>query len=414
MSKIIRLTAANVKRLRAVEIKPDGSVVIIGGRNGAGKSSCLDSIAYALGGKREVPAEPIRRGEKSAEIVVETDDLVVKRRFTAKGTHLEVTDRDGIVLKSPQTILDRLVGSLSFDPLAFSRMAPGEQLETLKSLVGLDFAELDQRRQTAYDNRRAVNRELKAAEARLAEMPRHEDAPEAEVSVAELARELERRQMVNSENAELRRDLKMRREEARGIKEEIEQLEARLARLKTELEAKVEEGRRLAAEVNDLQDEDVNEIRGKITSAEEENRKFRENEAHRSLQIEINRLANESQKLSDTILAVASEKAKAVADANMPIGGLGLGEDGVTLNNLPLEQASSSEQLRASVAIGLAMHSDLRVLLIRDGSLLDEDSMKMIATMAKRADSQIWLEVVNPDDPTAVIIEDGMIQDAKQ
>jgi recombinational DNA repair ATPase RecF len=39
-NKIIRLTAENVKRLVAVEIQPDpqDNLVIIGGRNAAGKS----------------------------------------------------------------------------------------------------------------------------------------------------------------------------------------------------------------------------------------------------------------------------------------------------------------------------------------------------------------------------------------
>ena len=42
--KIVELRAENVKKLRAVQIKPDGSLVVIGGQNGAGKTSVLDSI----------------------------------------------------------------------------------------------------------------------------------------------------------------------------------------------------------------------------------------------------------------------------------------------------------------------------------------------------------------------------------
>ena len=37
--KIVRLTAENIKRLVAVEITPDGNVVQITGKNGAGKTS---------------------------------------------------------------------------------------------------------------------------------------------------------------------------------------------------------------------------------------------------------------------------------------------------------------------------------------------------------------------------------------
>lgn len=48
--KIIRLDAANVKRLKAVEITPDGTLQVVTGANGAGKSSVLDAIWLALGG----------------------------------------------------------------------------------------------------------------------------------------------------------------------------------------------------------------------------------------------------------------------------------------------------------------------------------------------------------------------------
>jgi hypothetical protein len=96
----------------------------------------------------------------------------------------------------------------------------------------------------------------------------------------------------------------------------------------------------------------------------------------------------------------------------MPVTGLGLSEDGVTLNGLPLDQASAAEQLRVSVAIGIAMNPRLRVLLLRDASLLDRDSLALLADMAKAAGAQVWLERVEDDSATAVVIEDGMVKEA--
>jgi len=58
--KIIALEAENVKHLRVVNIQPDGSLVIIGGDNAAGKTCVLDSIEYALNGASAIPAKPIR------------------------------------------------------------------------------------------------------------------------------------------------------------------------------------------------------------------------------------------------------------------------------------------------------------------------------------------------------------------
>lgn len=99
---------------RAVRIAPSPSgAVVIKGENGAGKSSVLDSIAYALGGEKLCPPQVIRKGARSATVRVDVGDLVVTRKWTAGGSRLEVV---GTKYQSPQAILDRLVGSLSFDP----------------------------------------------------------------------------------------------------------------------------------------------------------------------------------------------------------------------------------------------------------------------------------------------------------
>ena len=61
--KITALEAENVKRVKAVALEPapDG-LTVIGGRNGQGKTTVLDAIAWALGGERYRPSEPHRDG----------------------------------------------------------------------------------------------------------------------------------------------------------------------------------------------------------------------------------------------------------------------------------------------------------------------------------------------------------------
>ena len=57
--KIVSLQAENIKKLVAVEIKPDGNMVQITGKNGHGKTSVLDAIWWALAGLSNVQAVPI-------------------------------------------------------------------------------------------------------------------------------------------------------------------------------------------------------------------------------------------------------------------------------------------------------------------------------------------------------------------
>src|SRR5688500_9341273 len=121
--RVVRLQAESVKRIRAVDISPSGAVVTIRGKNAQGKSSVLDSIQYALGGKGAAPPRVIRDGETEAVVVLELEDLVVERRWSSNDrSTLEVRSKEGAKYSSPQAMLDRLVGDLSFDPLAFLRL----------------------------------------------------------------------------------------------------------------------------------------------------------------------------------------------------------------------------------------------------------------------------------------------------
>lgn len=409
---IVRLTAENLKRLRAVTIEPDGNLVVLGGRNGQGKTSVLDAIEYALGGRPRV-AEPVRRGADHAEVVCDLGELIVRRRFTAGGgTSLEVTTRDGLRYTSPQAVLDKLVGTLTFDPLAFARMGPWDQRVTLQQLVGLDFAELDKRRAAAFTERTMVNREEKAAAARLAAAPFHADAPAGPVSVADLSNAMTAALKQNAANDAVRRSAVDA--EARYAKRarRIAELERELAAARAELDVAAAERAAASHAAACVVDDDLEPLQCAIASADETNAKVRANRQRAELEAEHAGKVEASEELTREIAAIDEQKAAAIAAAKMPIAGLGFADGGVTLNDLPMEQASAAEQLRVSVAIGLAANPKLRVLLIRDASLLDTDSLRLVGEMAAAAGAQVWLERVENDAATTVVIDDGMVQEA--
>lgn len=61
--KINKLEIENVKRIKAVKIEPTkNGLTIVGGNNNQGKTSVLDSIAWALGGDRYKPSNATREG----------------------------------------------------------------------------------------------------------------------------------------------------------------------------------------------------------------------------------------------------------------------------------------------------------------------------------------------------------------
>lgn len=429
--KIVSLTASNVKRLRAVEIKPDGAVVVIGGRNEAGKTSVLDSIAAALGGAKLCPKVPIRTGETSAEAKVKLDNgLVITRRWTLSGSTLHVETKDGARYRKPQAMLDELVGRLTFDPLQFSRDEPRKQLATLQDLAGVDLTELEGQRAHAFDERKNAKRMLSAETARLEGMAHHEDAPAEPVSVDKLMEELERRRGVNDANERAGRQVESdtkRLTTELGVAQSREQtLAAEVAQLRQDLEAA--EGELREAEqarvdahaslekmlreaeqaLGSLVDEETDDLVAEIRGAEAVNRKVTDN-AQRANQVDIvDDLAKTIQGMNEQIAYYDAERELAISTAKFPVDGLGLGEDGVTFNGLPLEQASGAQKLRISVAMGIALNPELRILLIRDGSLLDESSLAMVAQMAEDADAQVWIERVG-EGGASVVIEDGAV-----
>ena len=61
--KINTLQIENIKRVKAVALSPaESGLTVIGGKNGQGKTSVLDAIAWALGGDRYRPSNPKRDG----------------------------------------------------------------------------------------------------------------------------------------------------------------------------------------------------------------------------------------------------------------------------------------------------------------------------------------------------------------
>ena len=193
---VLGLFAQNVKRLRVVNILPaETGLVKVAGNNGAGKSSTLDAIVMALGGKDAQPDVPIRQGAARAKVVVDLGALRVTRTWTEKETYLTVERRgEKGKLAKPQDVLDSLIGAgLGFDPLEFiERLKPAQQVSALLGLLKLseDPRALDVQRKKAYDERTLLNREIKVLDLKLAGLPEPaENVPDDEVSVGDLTAE---------------------------------------------------------------------------------------------------------------------------------------------------------------------------------------------------------------------------------
>jgi hypothetical protein len=427
--KIVGLIAENVKRIKVVEVRPKGSVIVIGGQNDQGKSSLLDAIEFALEGKRSHPKEPLRRGARRGRVVVDLGDMVVTRTFApGGGTELKVESKAGKQFSSPQAMLDKLYSALTFDPLSFERQESADQSETIRRIVGLDFRDLDEKRQSLYDERTDENRSVKALQVAYETAQHHDDAPDAEVSIDDLTLELEQAERLQT--AANRAEKKSTDADAEGLRldETIRTAVARVNELRKMLEAAetalqtAETARLKHEEIIDRTASESDEaaaavpdtaaIRQRLSSVAAQNAKYRDNQQHAHALSMLEDARARVAELTTKIDRIDEEKADKLANAKYPVDGLGMAPDGTVLfSGIPFEQASTSDRIRVSVAIGLALHPTLRILLVRDGSLIGAAKLKIIEDMVKEADAQLWIEMMQeqPNAMTTIFIHDGMI-----
>ncbi len=433
--RIVKLIAENIKRLSVVEITPDGGVVILNGRNEQGKSSVLDSIFYALGGERALPSKPVRNGKKKGSIFLDLGDITVERVITAKGGgSLKVLNKEGVPQKSPQTLLNSLVGPLSFDPLAFSRMDPPKQAEVVRMMAGITFDDLDEMRATTYEARTTTKRLVKDLEGQLSGLPEVE-APPAEVSMADLLKEeataraaAEAKKGAIEAVVTIEDDIEQSHTDIANERLGIEQQQAEIEEQQAALKEMEEIVRKLVKNEGDLVADrekalkahellptppDIEEIRERMGKVEDTNRLVRQASKRAAVVISLDEYRKKVGRQSASIEDIDDQKIDRVAKAKLPVPGLGFDEEGLTLDGIPFEQCSTAVSIRTSVAIGLAQNPKLKILLIREGSLLDKDNLALVIEMAKEAKADVWIECVGDGSEGGILIEDGMVGEYK-
>ncbi|MHC4407292.1 MAG: AAA family ATPase [Planctomycetota bacterium] len=396
--RVIYLEAENVKRLKAVRLRPDKTLVRIEGRNAAGKTSVLDAIAAALGGGKQQPDLPVRKGAKKAKVVLDLGGLKVERRWTAGGgSVLEVSEKNGPKLASPQKILDKLVGDCTFDPLEFVRMKPGDQAAVLERLAGLDWTTLDEKREQLFAQRTEAKREAKQAAHRVGTPP---PKPESMMPV-DLAAVAEQQRTALEHN--------------QAVEEAHRDASDMLAKAEATLESAKAEASKTRAAADRMKPIELTDARAELEAGKAHNDAIVAYKGYKERSALAEEASTKAEELNGRIERIDEEKAESLAAAKFPLKGLGIDIDGVTLDGIPFSQASSAAQLRTGVAIGLAGKPQCRVILIRDGSLLDESNLQALHDIATEHDAQVFLErVADSASPSAVFIEDGEVAEAEE
>lgn len=434
---ITAIEITDYKRVRKVAITPDADrhVILIGGKNAQGKSSTLDALTAAFGGAKQLAIDPVRHGAEEASIYIELDGgkLTIDRTITADGkTKLEVSDTEGSV-RRPQEMLDKLVGARFLDPLAFLSLPAKEQRVQLMKLIpdAKRIDELDAKRVRAFERRTEIGRDLTKAEGELGRLP--EVTPGTPIDVAALNEEARRMADLQRQGdglgavlAQAERDAAIANDKLGDVTLQIVELEQRLEQLRARV-PELEQARKVALESAAAAKAKLDEaaktwsellprreqLDVDLRRADEHNRTVYEAQATAKRREEVVRdvakLKEDSEACTKALKTIDQRKADILRDAKLPVEGLSIGDDGIELAGVPFSQASASERLRVALALAIAGSPGLNDVWIRDGALLDEEALELVAKHAAKAGKRVWIERVGTRDPGVIVIKDGEV-----
>lgn len=405
-TRLVRAEVQNVLGIRIAEVKfdPDGGLIVIGGENGAGKSSLLDALRWALDGSKPKGKELLRHGSDKGTVVIELAGEVVeiRRSVTEKGAYVKVTGENGADIKAPQKVLDALVGTFGIDPTEFLTLNEEQQAKRVQEVMGVDFTDLDAKHKQLYEERTNWNRRVRDADGELRNMPRPDGKPVEPVVLSELVEELNKAESVRRAHYEkmmLLEELKLNIDLVKvDIEEKNKQL-AQLAQNWIDLAEDVKNGEKELVEVEPL--------RERLKNAEAINAQSVAWKRRTEAEEKVRKLGIEAEKADKELADVQAERAKRIAEAPLSIDGVDIRDGVVCYNGSPLSEASDGQRLRVAFEIAAAGNPKLKIMFLRHGALLDSNNRKMVSELAQKRGYTVVMEVVGTSG-IDVFIEDGV------
>lgn len=410
MVKINVIKLENVKRIKAVRMEPSpNGLTIIGGRNGQGKTSVLDAIAWALGGDRFRPSKPERDGSTTPPKlhVKLSNGLIVERR--GKNGSLYVTDPSG--QKHGQRLLDSFIGELALDLPKFMNASSKERTQMLLRIIGVGdkLYELDKQENELYNRRHAIGQIADQKTKAAREMPYYPDAPKELLSPAELIKQQQEILARNGENqrkreraAQLERDVAYQQQVVDDLRRKLAEAEMKLA----ELEADLQIARKTAEQ---LVDESTEELERSIAEIDEINRKVRANLDKEKAEEDARYYVRQYEELTKQIEAVRTAKVDLLKGAPLPYPGLSVEDGELTYNGQKWDNMSHSEQLRVATAIVRALNPKCGFVLLDGLEAMDLDTLRDFGQWLEEQGLQAIATRVSSGDECTIIIEDGYV-----
>ncbi|MDR1408877.1 MAG: AAA family ATPase [Oscillospiraceae bacterium] len=400
------LELENVKRIRTVTLTPTANgLTVIGGRNGQGKTSVLDAIAWALGGDRFKPSNP-GRDEAAAPPYLKitlSNGLIVERK--GLNGNLKVTDPTG--QSAGQTLLNKFVETLALNLPRFMQAGTKEKAKTLLRILGVEeeLTQLEKQELSIYSQRHSIGQIADQKRKYADEMPNYPDAPTDLLSVSEL---INRQQSILAQNGENQR----KRQQLSLYQTQLTDVQAKLTELHRQ-EAELQESIRLAQmSAQDLVDQSTAAIEQDIANIEEINRRVRANLDKERAKEDAENYGQQYQNLSGN-LDETRERIRALLEgANLPLPGLTIKDGELTYLGQPWDCMSGSDKLKVATAIVRKLNPNCGFVLLDKLEQMDTQTLAEFGAWLKTEGLQCIATRVSSGGECSIIIEDGLVADS--
>ena len=378
MIKINELQLENVKRIKAVKLEPaQNGLTVIGGKNGQGKTSVIDSIAWALGGDKYRPSQPQRDGSVIPPILhIElSNGLIVERK--GKNSALKVIDPNGN--KGGQQLLNEF----ALDLPKFMQGTSKEKAEILLQVIGVgeQLYEIENREKQLYNERTAIGRIADQKKKFAEEIVDYPEAPKELISISELI---------------------LKQQEIRS-----EDLKAQITNLQSQLDVVLSDLEIAQKSALDLHDESTEELEQNIKNIEQINIKVRANMDKDKAEEEAKEYKDKYDELTTAISNVRKEKTNLLKNANLPLDGLSVEDGELTYKGFKWDNMSGAEQMKVSTAIVRKLNPDCGFVLLDKLEQMDTDTLKEFGEWLEKEGLQAIATRVSTGEECSIIIEDG-------
>lgn len=416
--KINTLELENIKRIKAVKLEPtENGLTIIGGRNGQGKTSVIDAIAWTLGGNKFRPSDPQREGSiVPPHLKITLDNGIIVERSGKNGT-LKVTDPNG--KKSGQQLLDSFISELALDLPRFMNMSNKEKANILLRIIGVEdkLYELESKENKIYNRRTEIGRIADRKKKYADVLPLHTGLPKEPISAAELIKQQQDILAQNGENQRKREYVNRIEDRANTICREKMLLKKELDRLQKALNAKDMELTETLAELEtakktamQLQDESTAELEKNIAEIDMLNRKIRENMEREKAEIDAEAYRKEYDDLTSQLEKVRQDKTDLLSNSDLPLPELSVKDGLLTYKGYAWDNMSGSEQLKVAAAIVRKLNPKCGFVLLDKLEQMDIDTLSEFGKWLEKEGLQAIATRVSAGDECSVIIEDGYVK----